>query len=212
MYSALDLVDGYYQLLMRASDTPLTAVSFPSGMLREWMGMPQELSNAPAIFYLLVTQLFRPHRAYAERILMTYLLIAVLNRFIQKWITTSTTYGLCLSACARIICTLMRQKHLQCGRDSIFGVLHGEARPSSGSCKSEGHSGFACSSETKGSASGLALPITCTSIARITLIWLGHCTIFFKRMWGGAGLAPKMRIQGRKRESPKCHNFGYTRP
>ena len=30
---ALDLVDGYYQLLMRASDTPLTAVIAPSGML-----------------------------------------------------------------------------------------------------------------------------------------------------------------------------------
>uniref|UniRef100_H3GYR8 Reverse transcriptase domain-containing protein n=1 Tax=Phytophthora ramorum TaxID=164328 RepID=H3GYR8_PHYRM len=34
-YSALDLVDGYYQLLMRASDIPLTAVSTPSGMLWE---------------------------------------------------------------------------------------------------------------------------------------------------------------------------------
>ncbi|CEG46215.1 reverse transcriptase [Plasmopara halstedii] len=32
-YSALDLVDGYYQLLMRASDILLTAVSSPSGML-----------------------------------------------------------------------------------------------------------------------------------------------------------------------------------
>ncbi|OWY96117.1 LOW QUALITY PROTEIN: Retroelement, partial [Phytophthora megakarya] len=58
MYSALDLVDGYYQLLMRASDIPLTAVSTPSGML--W------LSNAPATFNRLVTQLFRPHRAYAH--------------------------------------------------------------------------------------------------------------------------------------------------
>ena len=27
MYSALDLVDGFYQLLMQASDIPLTAVS-----------------------------------------------------------------------------------------------------------------------------------------------------------------------------------------
>ena len=32
MYSALDLVDGYYQSLMRASDIPLTAASTPSGM------------------------------------------------------------------------------------------------------------------------------------------------------------------------------------
>ena len=66
MYSALDLVDGYYQLLMRASDIPLTAVSTPSGMLWEWLVMPQGLSNAPATFNRLVTQLFRPHRAYAQ--------------------------------------------------------------------------------------------------------------------------------------------------
>ena len=35
IYKALDLVDGYYQLLMRADDIPLTAVSTPSGMLWE---------------------------------------------------------------------------------------------------------------------------------------------------------------------------------
>ena len=65
-YSALDLVDGYYQLLMRESDVPLTAVSTPSGMLWEWLVMPQGLSNAPATFNRLVTQLFRAHRAYAQ--------------------------------------------------------------------------------------------------------------------------------------------------
>ena len=67
VYSALDLVDGYYQLLMRASDIPLTAVSTPSGMLWEWLRvMPQGLSNAPDTFNRLVTQLSRPHRAYAQ--------------------------------------------------------------------------------------------------------------------------------------------------
>ncbi|KAG3108218.1 hypothetical protein PI124_g12452 [Phytophthora idaei] len=66
LYSALDLVDGYYQLLMRACDVPLTAVSTPSGILWEWLEMPQGLSNAPATFDRLVTQLFRPHRAYAQ--------------------------------------------------------------------------------------------------------------------------------------------------
>ena len=66
MYSALDLVDSYYQLLMRASDIPLTAVSTPSGMLWEWLVMPQGLSNAPDTFNRLVTQLFRHHRAYAQ--------------------------------------------------------------------------------------------------------------------------------------------------
>ncbi|POM62457.1 putative retroelement [Phytophthora palmivora] len=61
LYSALDLVDGYYQILMRESDIPLTAVvSTPSGMLWEWLLMPQWLSNVPATFNRLVTQLFRP--------------------------------------------------------------------------------------------------------------------------------------------------------
>ncbi|KAG4038431.1 hypothetical protein PC123_g26006 [Phytophthora cactorum] len=66
LYSALDLVDGYYQLLMIACDVPLTAVSTPSEMLWKWLVMPQGLSNAPATFNRLVTQLFRPHRAYAQ--------------------------------------------------------------------------------------------------------------------------------------------------
>ena len=51
---------------MRASDIPLTAVSTPSGMLWEWLVLPKGLSNAPATFRRLVTQLFRPHRAYAH--------------------------------------------------------------------------------------------------------------------------------------------------
>ena len=66
LYSALDLVDGYYQLLMRAINIPLTAVSTPSGMLWEWPVMPQGLSNDPATFNRLVKQLFRPHRGYTQ--------------------------------------------------------------------------------------------------------------------------------------------------
>ncbi|KAG2927269.1 hypothetical protein PC117_g14646 [Phytophthora cactorum] len=66
LYSALDLVDGYYQILMRESDIPLTSESTPSGMLWEWLVMPQGLSNSPATFNRLVTQLFRPLRAYAQ--------------------------------------------------------------------------------------------------------------------------------------------------
>ncbi|GMF39898.1 unnamed protein product [Phytophthora fragariaefolia] len=60
VFSALDMVDSYYQLLMRESDIPLTAVSAPSGMLWEWLVMPKGLSNAPATFKRLLTQLFRP--------------------------------------------------------------------------------------------------------------------------------------------------------
>ena len=66
MNNALDLFDGYYQFLMQASDSPLTAVSTPSGMLWEWLVMPQGMSNAPARFDRLVTQLFCPHRDFAH--------------------------------------------------------------------------------------------------------------------------------------------------
>ena len=66
MYSALDLVDGYYQLLMRASDIPLTAISIPRNMLWEWLVMTQGLLNALATQNRLVMQLFLPHRAYAQ--------------------------------------------------------------------------------------------------------------------------------------------------
>ena len=66
MYSALDLVDGYYQLLMRASNIPLTAVSTRSGLLWVWLVIPQGMSNAPATFNRLVMQLFCLHRDYAQ--------------------------------------------------------------------------------------------------------------------------------------------------
>ncbi|KAG3057214.1 hypothetical protein PI125_g25433 [Phytophthora idaei] len=66
LYRALDLMDGYYQILMRESEIPLTAESTPSDMLWEWLVMPQGLSNTPATFNRLVTQLFRPLGAYAQ--------------------------------------------------------------------------------------------------------------------------------------------------
>ncbi|KAG3077241.1 hypothetical protein PI124_g20144 [Phytophthora idaei] len=51
---------------MRERDIPITAVSTPSGMLWEWLVMPQGLFNAPATFNRLVTQLFRSLRAYVQ--------------------------------------------------------------------------------------------------------------------------------------------------
>lgn len=65
MFSTIDLMDGFYQILMRESDVPLTAVSTPSGMLWEWLVMPQGLQNAPATFNRLVQNVMRPHRAFA---------------------------------------------------------------------------------------------------------------------------------------------------
>ncbi|POM69240.1 Pol protein [Phytophthora palmivora] len=66
LYCALDRVDGYYQILMRESDIPLTAVSTPSGMLWEWLVMSHGLSNIPETFNRLVTQLFRPLRTFEQ--------------------------------------------------------------------------------------------------------------------------------------------------
>ncbi|OWZ15109.1 reverse transcriptase [Phytophthora megakarya] len=40
IYSALDMRDGFYQILVRESNIPLLAVSTPSGMLWEWLVMP----------------------------------------------------------------------------------------------------------------------------------------------------------------------------
>jgi len=65
IFSTIDLRDGYYQILMREKDIPLTAVSTPSGMLWEWLVMPQGLSNAPATFNRCVSQLFRSCRNFA---------------------------------------------------------------------------------------------------------------------------------------------------
>ncbi|KAJ8523564.1 hypothetical protein ON010_g17555 [Phytophthora cinnamomi] len=39
--TAIDLRDEFYQILMRENETPLTAVTTPSGMLWEWLVIPQ---------------------------------------------------------------------------------------------------------------------------------------------------------------------------
>ncbi|KAF1336709.1 reverse transcriptase, partial [Globisporangium splendens] len=65
IFSTIDLRDGFYQILMREKDIPFTAVSTPSGMLWEWLVMPQGLTNAPATFNRCVTQLLRPVRDFA---------------------------------------------------------------------------------------------------------------------------------------------------
>ena len=48
VFKAIHITDGFYQILMRQSDIPLTAVGTPSGMLWEWLVKPQGLKNAPA--------------------------------------------------------------------------------------------------------------------------------------------------------------------
>lgn len=65
VFSAIDLTDGFYQILMREDDVPLTAVSTPSGILWEWLVMPQGLKNAPATFNRMITQVLHPLRDFA---------------------------------------------------------------------------------------------------------------------------------------------------
>ncbi|KAE9288115.1 hypothetical protein PF008_g26227 [Phytophthora fragariae] len=65
IYSVIDLTDGFYQILMRESDIPLTAVSTPSGMLWEWLVIPQGPKNAPAMFNRMVSHVVRPLRDFA---------------------------------------------------------------------------------------------------------------------------------------------------
>ena len=59
IFSSMDMMDGFYQILTREKDIHYTAVSIPSGMLWEWIVMPQGLSNGSATFNRCVTNLLR---------------------------------------------------------------------------------------------------------------------------------------------------------
>ncbi|KAG2785146.1 hypothetical protein PC129_g18690 [Phytophthora cactorum] len=64
-YSSIDLMDGFYKILMHDDDVPLTAVSTPSGVLWEWLVMPKGLKNASTIFNNVVSNLLRPLQSFA---------------------------------------------------------------------------------------------------------------------------------------------------
>ena len=61
----MDLMDGFYQILMRERDIFYTAVITPSGTLWEWLVLPQGLSYAPATFNRCVKNLLRSVREFA---------------------------------------------------------------------------------------------------------------------------------------------------
>lgn len=66
VFSAIDLTGGYYQILVRERDIPSIAVVTPSGMLWEWLVMPQGRKNAPATFNRMVSHVLRPFRDLAS--------------------------------------------------------------------------------------------------------------------------------------------------
>ena len=53
------------QILRRERYIPYTAVRTPSGILREWLVMPQGLSNTPTTFNRCVAYLLRPVQDFA---------------------------------------------------------------------------------------------------------------------------------------------------
>ena len=61
----MDLMDGFYQILIRERNIPYKAVSTPSGMLWESLVMPQGLSNSRSTFNRCVTNLLRPVQDFA---------------------------------------------------------------------------------------------------------------------------------------------------
>lgn len=60
-FSSMDLLWGYYQLLMREKDIPYTAFSTPDGHF-EYISTPMGLSGAPATFNRFVQDAFSPLR------------------------------------------------------------------------------------------------------------------------------------------------------
>ncbi|KAE9282402.1 hypothetical protein PF008_g27649 [Phytophthora fragariae] len=175
VFSALDMVDGYYQLLMRESDIPLTAVSTPSGMLWEWLVMPQGLSNAPATFNRLVTQLFRPMRQFVQ----TYFDdIFVHSRASEGKTAVEAHLGHlreALLSCARIASMRASTSVSSEPKKSPFWAAS-LARTVSVRTRKRCvplHSGR-CQSRRRTCGNGSAWPTTYTSIAPITPRWHGH--------------------------------------
>ena len=65
IFLSMDLMDGFYQILIRERNIPYKAVSTPSGMLWESLVMPQGLSNSRSTFNRCVTNLLRPVQDFA---------------------------------------------------------------------------------------------------------------------------------------------------
>ena len=65
IFSSMGLMDGFHQILTCEWDISNIAVSFPIGILWEWLVMPQEWSDAPATLNRCVTNLLKFVRDFA---------------------------------------------------------------------------------------------------------------------------------------------------
>ena len=108
--------------------------------------MPQGLSNALATFNRLVTQLFHPHRAYAQ--------ICFDDIFVDRRAGQDRSDADNHIDHLRAVLECMRTNKLYANaskcifgadRNPIFRMLYRKARGLGRSCKSEGHSGLASS-------------------------------------------------------------------
>ncbi|KAG2784621.1 hypothetical protein PC116_g20603 [Phytophthora cactorum] len=188
MYSALDLVDGYYQILMRESDIPLTAVSTPSGILWEWLVMPQGLSNVPATFNRLATQLFRPLRAYAQ----TYFD----DIFVHSRAGDGKTAMEVHLGHLRRVLEVMRANQLYANIDKcvfasteikVLGCFVSNAGVRADPEKVKAVAAWPTPRSQKDLRKWLGLANYSTSTVRDTRVWLDPCRNFSKRIPTGAG-------------------------
>ena len=150
-------------------------VSTPSGMLREWLVMPLGLSNALARFNRLVTQLFRPHKDYAQ----TYFDDIFVHTRAEKGRSDVANHISHL----RAVLECMRTNKFTPARPNAFSMQR-RFLFSAVSLVSAAFERIPLSSKLlwtgrflgvkRTCVSGLALPITYTDTVEITLIWLGH--------------------------------------
>ena len=89
---------------MRERDIPYAAVSTPSGMLWEWLVIPQGLSNAPATFNRRVSNLLISVREFAPSYFD--------DVFVHRWAMYGQTDAEAHRIHVRKVLTLMRENNL----------------------------------------------------------------------------------------------------
>ena len=151
--------------------------------------------KCPGYFNRLLTQLFRPDRGYAQ----TYFD----DIFVHSRATNGRSDVDNLINHVRAVLECMRTNKLHANASKcIFGV---EKIPFLGCfllkrgfradpAKVRDIVDWPVPKNKKDLRKWLGLAISCTSIVRITQIWLGHYQISLRRMWIGVGATPNMRL------------------